>query len=75
MDDDKYKTQLEEVEYNKNLIKRQIQKVKRGKFLLPTGNGIVEASPGGILNILEEQLRDLEIQKSKILKEMEENEA
>lgn len=62
--DDKYEAQL---------AKRQIKKAMKGKLKLPSGNHIVEASPGGILNILEDQLRDLEIQKSYIIKEMEEN--
>ena len=70
--DDKCKAQLEEVKYNQKLVKKQIRKAKKGKLLLPTGNGIFEASPGGILNILEDQLRDLEIQKSHIMREMEE---
>lgn len=70
--DDKYKTQLEEAEYNKKLIKRQIKKAMKGKLKLPSGNHIVEASPGGILNILEDQLRDLEIQKSYIMQRIKE---
>mgnify|MGYP007059989312 CR=1 FL=1 len=70
--DDKYKAQLKEVEYNKKLVKRQIKKAMKGKLRLPSGNNIVEASPGGILNILEDQLRDLEIQKSYIMQRIKE---
>lgn len=70
---DKYEAQLAEVEYNKKLVKRQIKKAMEGMLKLPSGNNIVEASPGGILNILEDQLRDLEIQKGHIVREMEEN--
>ena len=70
--DDKYKAQLKEVEYNKKLVKRQIKKAMKGKLRLPSGNHIVEASPGGILNILEDQLRDLEIQKSYIMQRIKE---
>lgn len=69
---DKYKAQLEEVEYNKKLVKQQIMKAKKGKLLLPPGNGIVEASSGGLLNILEDQLRDLEIQKGRIMQRIKE---
>ena len=70
--DDKYKAQLKEVEYNKKLVKRQIKKAMKGKLRLPSGNNIVEASPGGILNILEDQLRDLEIHKSYIMQRIKE---
>lgn len=72
--DDKCSAQLEEIEYNRKLLKQQISKAKQGKLLLPPGNGIVEASPGGLLNILEDQLRDLEIQKGHIMQEMKEEE-
>lgn len=70
--DDKYKAQLEEVEYNRKLVKRQIKKAMKGELKLPSGNHIVEASPGGLLNILEDQLRDLEIQKGHIMQRIKE---
>ena len=69
---DKYEAQLAEVEYNRKLVKQQISKAKKGKLLLPPGNGIVEASPGGLLNILEDQLKDLEIQKGRIMQRIKE---
>ena len=69
---DKYEAQLKEVEYNRKLVKQQISKAKKGKLFLTPGNGIVEASPGGLLNILEDQLRDLEIQKGHIMRRIKE---
>lgn len=70
----KCSAQLEEIEYNRKLLKKQIRKAKKGKLLLPPGNGLTEISPGAILCILEDQLRDLEIQKGHIMQETKEEE-
>ena len=69
---DNLKEQLEEIEYNRKLLEKQIRKAKKGKLLLPPGNGLTEITPGAISCILEDQLQDLEIQEAEIKTQMEE---
>lgn len=69
---DNLKEQLEEIEYNRMLLEKQIRKAKKGKLLLPPGNELTEISPGAILCILKDQLLDLEIQEAEIKTQMEE---
>ncbi len=66
--DDKYKARLEEVEKNIRITKRQIKKAKARKLSLPAGNHVICDTNGGILCILEDQLRDLIIQQAHIKK-------
>lgn len=72
--DDKYKARLEEVAENIRITKRQIKRAKARKLSLPPGNHVICDSDGGMLCILEDQLRDLIIQQAHIKKEIEKEE-
>ena len=67
MDDEKsLKAQLAEVKRNITLTKRLLKKAEAGQIRVSPGAGLTITAPYGQVEILNDQLRDLEIQKGEI---------
>ena len=69
---DNLKNQLDEVHRNIRLTKRQIKKAKRGGYQTLPGMDYSFESPCWATLVLEDQLRDLQIQEADIKRQMEE---
>lgn len=69
---DNLKDQLDEVHRNIRLTKRQIKKAKNGGYQTFPGMGYSMESPCWATLVLEDQLRDLQIQEADIKRQMEE---
>lgn len=73
MDDEKsLKAQLSEAERNITLTKRLLKKAESGQIRVSPGAGITVTAPYGQVEILNDQLRDLEIQKGDIEQRLKE---
>lgn len=67
MDDEKsLKALLSEAKRNIRLTKRLLKKAEAGQIRVSPGAGITVTAPYGQVEILNDQLRDLEIQKGDI---------
>ena len=67
MDDEKsLKAQLAEVKRNITLTKRLLKKAEAGQIRVSPGAGLTVTASYGQVEILNDQLRDLEIQKGEI---------
>lgn len=67
MDDEKsLKAQLAEAKRNITLTKRLLKKAEAGQIHVSPGAGLTVTAPYGQVEILNDQLRDLEIQKGEI---------
>lgn len=69
---DNLKEQLDEVHRNIRLTKRQIKKAKNGGYQTFPGMGYSMELPCWATLVLEDQLRDLQIQEADIKRQMEE---
>ena len=69
---DNLKEQLDEVHRNIRLTKRQIKKAKNGGYQTLSGVDYSFESPCWATLVLEDQLRDLQIQEADIKRQMEE---
>lgn len=73
MDDEKsLKAQLAEVKRNITLTKRLLKKAEAGQIRVSPGAGLTVTAPYGQVEILNDQLRDLEIQKGEIEQRLKE---
>lgn len=67
MDDEKsLKALLSEAKRNIRLTKKLIKKAEAGQIRVSPGAGVTVTAPYGQVEILNDQLRDLEIQKGEI---------
>ena len=67
MDDEKsLKALLSEAKWNITLTKKLLKKAEAGQIHVSPGAGVTVTAPYGQVEILNDQLRDLEIQKGEI---------
>ena len=70
----KYELLLFEAEQNSKITRDQIKKVKAGEICWPKTENYIGYTQRAVLGILEEQLRDIEIQRRRILEKMKDDE-